>query len=117
MTTEINFNVALGNTLRGVSAEFLACRTTQHRWDVADDFHIVSEAAEGKYVERGMLCPRCSTRKTEKYLLKLDRWGLTRLESIGAAYSYPEHYAIPEMARADHAREILRGEQFRRHFP
>jgi hypothetical protein len=115
--TDINFNTVLQKTLKDVPEEFLECRDLRHKWSVVDDFHVVEEAAEGRYVQRRMHCIRCTTIKTEKYLLKMDRWGITRLESIGTGYAYPEHYAIPEMARADRAREILRGEQFRRSLP
>jgi hypothetical protein len=102
----------LKTALKKTPDQFLVCRDIRHLWEVVKDFHIVTENAEGKYIERVMECTRCTTRKTESHLLRADRWGIYRMMRIGSGYSYPEHYLIPEMTRADHSTEILRAERF-----
>jgi hypothetical protein len=102
----------LKTVLKETPKEFLACRDIRHLWTIVDEFHIVEETVEGKYLERGMECTRCKTRKIERHLLRTDRWGIYRMVRVSSGYSYPEHYLIPEMTRTDHGTEILRAERF-----
>lgn len=102
----------LRSALAEAPKEFLACRDIRHLWAVADEFAVVGETPQGKVVQRVMDCSRCSTRRVERHLLRMDRWGVYRMESLGSSYAYPEKYLIPEMTRADHGREILRAVRF-----
>jgi hypothetical protein len=100
--------------LQDYSDVYLNCRGIQHRWSVSTDLHISETLNEGELVERHLLCENCATVRKDRFLLRADRWQVQRLEVLGAVYKYPEGYLMAEMIRADHPREILRSEMFKR---
>jgi hypothetical protein len=100
--------------LQGYSDVYLNCRGIQHRWNMSIDMHIAESIDGGELVERHMVCENCETLRRERWLMRMDRWKVSRLETLGASYKYPEGYLMREMAMADHPREILRTEMFTR---
>jgi hypothetical protein len=112
---ELNPNVNLQVQLQDIPDEFLKCRDMRHWWKETRSLHITESSPEGDVVERHSECKReCGTSKSEIYLLRVDRWGVQRLEFVRTSYDYPEGYLMPAMVQADHAREILRFESMRR---
>jgi hypothetical protein len=100
--------------LESYSDTYLQCRGIQHRWAVSIDLHLTEKLETGDLVERHFECENCETERKDRFLLRSDRWGIYRLEVLGAQYRYPEGYLMSEMGLAEHPREILRHEQLRR---
>lgn len=109
-----NPGLHLVSALQDYSDVYLNCRGIQHRWNVTTDLHISETLNEGELVERHLLCENCDTLRRDRFLMRMDRWSVSRLEVLGAVYKYPEGYLLHEMAMADHPREILRTEMFKR---
>lgn len=109
-----NAGMNLAGALQNYDDTFLQCRGVQHRWLVTTDMHIAETNEEGQLVERHLTCENCDTIRRDRWLMRIDRWQVHRLEVLGASYQYPENYLLPEMIQADHPREILRHEQLRR---
>jgi len=109
-----NPGLHLVSALQDYSDTYLNCRGIQHRWSISADLHVSEKLNEGELVERHLVCENCTTVRKDRFLLRMDRWKVQRLEVLGAQYSYPEGYLVPEMIRADHPREILRTEMFKR---
>ena len=76
--------------------------------------HVTEKLNSGELVERHLQCANCDTIRKDRFLMKVDRSQIYRLEVLGAVYKYPEHYLLKEMAATAHPREILRHEQLRR---
>jgi hypothetical protein len=104
----------LAAALEGYSEVYLQCRGIQHRWDITDDMHIAERTEDGNLVVRLFECANCGTIRKDRFLMRMDRWQVNRLEVLGASYKYPEDYLMSEMGGAEHPREILRFEQLRR---
>lgn len=114
-SVETNPGVNLQSLLQDIPDTFLECRDMRHWWTVTRGLHISESYDDGDIVERHSECKRgCGTVKTERYMLRMDRWGVQRLEFDRTSYDYPEGYLMSAMAQADHAREILRYESMRR---
>lgn len=104
----------LAAALEGYSDVYLNCRGIQHRWTVTEDLHIAERMEGGDLVVRTFECDNCGTERRDRFLMRMDRWQVYRLEVLGASYKYPEDYLMSEMGLAEHPREILRHEQLRR---
>jgi hypothetical protein len=104
----------LAAALEGYSDVYLQCRGVQHRWNVTEDLHISERTEDGNLVERIFECENCETQRKDRFMMRMDRWQVNRLEVLGAQYKYPEDYLMSEMGLAEHPREILRFEQLRR---
>lgn len=100
----------LANALEQYNDVYLTCRGIQHRWMLKTDMHIVESMEGGELVERHLVCENCETLRKDRFLLRMDRWSVRRLEVLGAQYAYPEHYLLSEMGHAEHPREVLRME-------
>lgn len=107
---DLNPSQDLANALEGYSDIYLQCRGVQHRWNVALEMHIVESIDGGELVERHLSCENCQTIRKDRFLLRMDRWQVRRLEVLGAVYKYPENYLLSEMGHATHPREVLRME-------
>jgi hypothetical protein len=104
----------LAAALEDYSEVYLQCRGIQHRWEVTSDLQITEKLQGGDLVERHFTCERCGTVRKDRFLMRMDRWSVYRLEVLGAQYKYPDDYLMREMGVAEHPREILRHEQLRR---
>jgi hypothetical protein len=105
---------SLVSALEQYSDTYLQCRGIQHRWRVTIDLHLTEKLEGGDLVERHFECENCETERRDRFLMRVDRWSVYRLEVLGAQYKYPEGYLMSEMGLAEHPREILRHEQLRR---
>jgi hypothetical protein len=104
----------LAAALEGYSDVYLQCRGIQHRWNITEDMHISERTEDGSLVVRIFECENCETTRKDRFMMRMDRWQVNRLEVLGAQYKYPEDYRMSEMGLAEHPREILRFEQLRR---
>jgi hypothetical protein len=111
---ENNPSLSLAAVLEGYSDIYLDCRGIQHRWNITDDLHVAEKVENGELVERHLECERCTTVRRDRFLMRMDRWSVRRLQVLGAVYQYPEDYLLSEMGQADSPREVLRSEQLRR---
>jgi hypothetical protein len=109
-----NPSLDLSRALKRATPDYLACRDIRHLWVIEENMHIVEKIDGGELVERHLVCDRCQTLRRDRYLLNVDGYGVKRLTVLGSQYTYPEDYLMPEMGKADHPREVLRYEQFRR---
>lgn len=107
---DLNPSKDLANALEGYSDVYLNCRGIQHRWKITMEMHITETIEGGELVERHLTCESCETIRKDRFLLRMDRWQVQRLEVLGAVYKYPEHYLLSEMGHATHPREVLRME-------
>ena len=110
--TLIDYDKLLLERLDSLPQEYILCRDLRHIWKVDQDLHLDGQISGRQRVERSLTCARCGTIKTEHYVLQTSMTGIQRLTSVGYHYNYPPEYAIPEMARADAPREILRAVRF-----
>lgn len=110
--TLIDYDQLLLDRLKKLPQDYILCRDLRHIWKVDRDLHLEGEISGRQRVERTMTCARCSTVKTEHYVLHTSMSGIQRLSSVGYHYAYPPEYAIPEMSRAEAPREILRAARF-----
>jgi hypothetical protein len=110
----VNPGVELQQFLRNLPDEFLTCRGMQHRWDETKGMHITERSEDGDLVERHMECARCHTLRRDRFLLRMDRWEVHRMEVMHPTYEYSEGYLISLMGLVEHPREIVRFEQLRR---
>jgi hypothetical protein len=104
----------LASVLQGYSDTYLDCRGIQHRWQITDDLHVTEKVENGEMVERHLVCERCTTVRRDRFLMRMDRWSVRRLQVLGASYQYPEDYLLSEMGMVESPREVLRSEQLRR---
>ena len=111
---DLNPSQDLANVLKGYDITYLQCRGVQHRWHIEKDMHLVESMEGGELVERHLVCENCETLRKDRFLLRMDRWQVQRLEVLGASYTYPDHYLISEMGHAEHPREVLRMEMLTR---
>ena len=111
---ELNPSQDLANALKGYDGTYLLCRGIQHRWEVQREMHIVESTADGELIERHLICEKCETIRKDRFLLRMDRWQVQRLEVLGAVYKYPDFYLLSEMGHAEHPREVLRMEMLTR---
>lgn len=112
--TKSGSELGLQATLQDVPDSFLECRSLWHDWAVLTPMHVTEEVQGGDVIERKIVCERCTTTRTDHYFLSVDRYGVSRLTMQGYSYDYPDGYLMPEMAQVEHARELVRFEQFRR---
>jgi hypothetical protein len=111
---ENNPSLSLATALKGYSDIYLDCRGIQHRWEIIDDLHVTEKIENGELVERHLECENCTTLRRDRFLMRMDRWSVRRLQVLGAVYKYPEDYLLSEMGSAESPREVLRSEQLRR---
>jgi len=111
---EFNPSQDLANALKGYDGTYLQCRGIQHRWSIQREMHIVESVEDGELIERHLACENCETIRKDRFLLRMDRWQVQRLEVLGAVYKYPEFYLLSEMGHAEHPREVLRMEMLTR---
>lgn len=101
---------ALAEALMDLPENWLMCRDMRHAWQIQEDFHV--EKNKGKTaqtVKRTLTCLRCSTLRTEHYLM--ERLGLNK---VAQNYTYPEDYQMKGIPRGNKPSSIIQGEQFRR---
>jgi len=110
--TIIDYDKLLLDRLRKLPQDYILCRDLRHQWTPEQELHLEGEISGRQRVERTLSCTRCGTVKVEHYALQTSISGIQRLTSVGYRYTYPPGYSIPEMARADAPREILRASRF-----
>jgi hypothetical protein len=113
---------ALAVAVDHLDERFIQCRDIRHTWKVARNFHQVTAGQDGasarmghyRYVERKLVCTRCSTERTEAYaVIESARWSALRRLSV--SYSYPDGYQLHGIpADVRNAAELVRGLQWSR---
>lgn len=109
--------------LDGMPENFLACRESQHRWDVLENFRIVDAGKESDrrargghtvYAERVLVCERCGMERSDAYHISSFR-GRTALQRINASYTAPDGYSIEGVGNnIKGMRDLVHGAMFDR---